>query len=328
MKLVRVLQRMTDRDSSGGSCARPKPAGGSVGNPACVWGNPGCEARGNEEAGRTLSPEICIVVDCRITPALRQWGKADALHVAEGSSSRSRAAVRRGHHRGLRTRHVSTGGTWELGEIQHSPQRCRPKGSRVRNVPGSATWEVVCPCREQRKNDGEVPEGEAIRRSPGDGMLEVLAEHSTDGRSAGRNLAVREGGEVRHKRPAVGKVKSDSATGGWKHARDLSSQSMSTQGHQTVWSARRKRRPEWCSRCWVPVASGEALAGKRFPLRNRMSESFTYGSVGGVGYNLGGNSRGRPAPTRKGTPTPYQPSVVTVMTLPSLGVLRCLRGRP
>ncbi len=39
--------------------------------------------------------------------------------------------------------------------------------------------------------------------------------------------------------------------------------------------------------------------------RNRMSESFTYGSVGGVGYNLGGNSRGRPAPTRNGTPQGY-----------------------
>ncbi len=208
VKLVNVLQWMTDRDGSGGSSTRPMPAGRSVGNPACVWGNPGCEARGNEEAGRTLSPEICIVVDTRITPMLRQRGKADAVHLAEGSNSRSLAAVQRGYHRGLRTRHVSTGGTWELGEIQHSPQKSRPKGSRVRNVPGLTTWEVVCPCRERRKSDGEVPEGEAIRRSPGDGMLEVLTEHSTEGRSAGRNLAVREGGEVRPKRPAVGKVKS------------------------------------------------------------------------------------------------------------------------
>ena len=129
MKLVRVLQRMTDRDSSGGSCARPKPAGGSVGNPACVWGNPGCEARGNEEAGRTLSPEICIVVDCRITPALRQWGKADALHLAEGSNSRSLAAVQRGYHRGLRTRHVSTGRTWELGRSNTLLKEAGRKGA-------------------------------------------------------------------------------------------------------------------------------------------------------------------------------------------------------
>ena len=170
--------------------------------------------------------------------------------------------------------------------------------------------EVVCPCRERRKSDGEVPEGEAIRRSPGDGMLEVLTERSTDGRSTGRNLAVREGGEVRHKRPVVGKVKPDSASGGRKQERHLRSPILSMESHQTVWSARRKRRPEWCSRRWVPEASGEALAGKRFPLRNRMSESFTYGSVGGVGYNLGGNSGGRPAPTRHGTPQVYRSCVV------------------
>jgi len=138
VKLVRVLQRMPDRDGPGGSSARPKPAGGSVGNPACAWGNPGCEARGNEEAGRTLSPEICIVVDCRITPELRQWGKADALHFAEGSSPRSLAAVQRGHHRGLRTRHVSTGGTWELGRSNTLLKASRSKGSRVTNVPGLA----------------------------------------------------------------------------------------------------------------------------------------------------------------------------------------------
>jgi hypothetical protein len=115
VKLVDVLQWVTDRDSSGGNPTRPKPAGRSVGNPACAWGNPGCEARGNEEAGRTLSPEICIVVDTRITPTLRQRGKADALQYAEGSSPRSPAAVRWGYHRGLRTRHASTGRTWELG---------------------------------------------------------------------------------------------------------------------------------------------------------------------------------------------------------------------
>ncbi len=130
MKLVRVLQRVTDRDSSGGSRARPMPAGGSVGNPACAWGNPGCEARGNEEIGRTLSPENCIVVDSRITPELRRWGKADALHVAEGSNPRSLAAVQRGYHRGLRTRHASTGGPWELGRSNILLKARRPNGSR------------------------------------------------------------------------------------------------------------------------------------------------------------------------------------------------------
>ena len=129
MKLVNVLQWVTDRDSSGGSLTRPMPAGRSVGNPACAWGNPGCEARGNEEAGRTLSPEICIVVDTRITPTLRRRGKADALHAAEGSNPRSLAAVQRGYHRGLRTRHVSTGRTWELGRSNTLLKEAGRKGA-------------------------------------------------------------------------------------------------------------------------------------------------------------------------------------------------------
>ena len=138
MKLVNVLQWVTDRDSSGGSPTRPKPAGGSVGNPACVGSNLGCGARGNEEIGRTLSPEICIVVDTRITLELRPRGKADALHVAEGSNPRSLAAVQRGYHRGLRTRHVSTGGTWELGRSNTLLKASRPNGSRGISFPGSA----------------------------------------------------------------------------------------------------------------------------------------------------------------------------------------------
>ncbi len=63
-------------------------------------------------------------------------------------------------------------------------------------------------------------------------------------------------------------------------------------------------------------------------LRNRMSELFTYGSVGGVGYNLSGNARGRPAPTRKGTLTPYQPSEVAVMIVVTRDVKRFLKGAP
>ena len=154
-----------------------------------------------------MSPEICIVVDNRITPKFRQRGKADALHSAEGSNPRSLAAVQRGNHRGLRTRHVSTGRTWELGRSDTLLNESRSKGNRVINVPGLADWRPLAPARSEERGGGEVPEGEAIRRSPRDGVLEVLADHSTDGRSTGRNLAVREGGEVRHKRPAVGKVK-------------------------------------------------------------------------------------------------------------------------
>ncbi len=52
------------------------------------------------------------------------------------------------------------------------------------------------------------------------------------------------------------------------------------------------------------------VAQRPWLLRNRMSESFTYGSVGGVGYNLGGNPGGRPAPTRNGTPQGYLSCIV------------------
>ncbi len=59
-----------------------------------------------------------------------------------------------------------------------------------------------------------------------------------------------------------------------------------------------------------------------------MSESFTYGSVGGVGYNLGGNSRGRPAPTRKGTPQGYLPFVLSERPAPSMDVKRRSTSAP
>ena len=62
------------------------------------------------------------------------------------------------------------------------------------------------------------------------------------------------------------------------------------------------------------------VAQRPWLLRNRMSESFTYGSVGGVGYNRGGNSRGRPAPTRNGTPQEYLSCIVAGRTAASMDV--------
>jgi hypothetical protein len=132
--------------------------------------------------------------------------------------------------------------------------------------------------------------------------LEVLAERSTDGRSTGRTLAVREGGEVRHKRPVVGKVKSDSASGGRKQERHLRSQILSIESHQTVWSARRRRRPEWCSSGWVPVASGDALAGKTVPAEEPYERIVHVRICGGRGYNRGATlGKARPYPERDAT---------------------------
>ena len=52
----------------------------------------------------------------------------------------------------------------------------------------------------------------------------------------------------------------------------------------------------------MPVAPAESLARKWFLPRNRMSELFTYGSVGGVGYNLGATrGKARSYPERDGT---------------------------
>ena len=115
MKLVNVSQWVPERGNSGGSPTQPKPACRLVGNPACAWSNSGCEAGGNKEVGRVSSPEICIVVDSRITLRCKPKGKADALERAEGSNPRKRMAVRWGFHRGLRPGHASTGETWELG---------------------------------------------------------------------------------------------------------------------------------------------------------------------------------------------------------------------
>ena len=68
------------------------------------------------------------------------------------------------------------------------------------------------------------------------------------------------------------------------------------------------------------------VAQRPWLLRNRMSESFTYGSVGGVGYNLGGNSRGRPAPTRNGTPQGYLSCRAAGRTAASMDVKRRSMG--
>ncbi len=155
MKLVNVSQRVPSAEYPRGSPARLMPAGRPVVNPACVWGNPGCGARGIKDAGRVLSPEICIVVDSRIATTPRRRGKADTLDVVEGSSSRQSAAVRRGHHRGLRPGHASTGETWELGRASSLLKPSRSKRNRVRNSSRLDRVEAIRPCRERTKGMAE-----------------------------------------------------------------------------------------------------------------------------------------------------------------------------
>jgi hypothetical protein len=224
MKLVNVSQWVPSAEYARGSPTRLMPAGRPVVNPACVWGNPGCGTRGIKDAGRVLSPEMYLVVVRRITITPRRRGKADTLHLVEGSSLRQSAAVLRGHHRGLRPGHASTGETWELGRSNTLLKRGRSTGSRVRNVSRLGREEAIRPYRERTKGMAErYRKARLTNRSPRDGVLEVLVEHSTDGRAKVRTLPAREGGEVRPKRPAVGKVKPGSASDGEKHARDSSS---------------------------------------------------------------------------------------------------------
>jgi hypothetical protein len=239
-----------------------------------------------------LSPEICIVVDTRITPTLRHRGKADALHSAEGSNPRSLAAVQRGYHRGLRTRHASTGRTWELGRSNTLLNESRSKGNRVINVPGLAERNPLAPAKSEEKGGREVPEGEAIRRSPRDGLLEVLAERSTEGRTTGRKpgRSGRRGSETHATRCREGEA--GHSSGGRKQGRDLSPITLSLGFRRIVaW-------PAFVAGCRVAMLCASGGSSPWLP-RNRMSELFTYGSVGGVGYNLGGNVRGRPASTHE-----------------------------
>jgi hypothetical protein len=192
------------------------PAGRSVGNPACAWGNPRCEARGNEEIGRTLSPEICIFVDIRITPELRPRGKADALQLAEGSNPHSLAAVRRGYHRGLRTRHASKGRTWELERSNTLLKASRLNGSRVINVPSLAEGKSLPWSGVKKRATERYRKARQYVRSPRDGMLEVLTERSTDGRSSGRNpgRSGRRGSESQATRCREGEVGHNALTEG------------------------------------------------------------------------------------------------------------------
>lgn len=216
MKLVNVSQRVPSEEGPRGSPARLKPAGRPVVNPACVWGNPGCGARGIKDAGRVIEPRNKLFVVSRITMTPRRRGKADALDLAEGSSSRQPAAVLWGHHRGPRPGHASTGETWELGRSNTLLKRSRSVGSRVRNVSRLDRVEAIRPCRERTKGIAErYRTARLTNRSPRDGVLEVLVDHSTEGRNRGQSplRSGRRGSEVQATRCREGETGHNVLTG-------------------------------------------------------------------------------------------------------------------
>ena len=213
MKLVNVSQRVPSADCPRGNPARPKPAGRPVVNPACVWGNPGCGARGIKDAGPVLSPEICIVVDSRITTTPRRRGKADTLHAVEGSSPRQPAAVLWGHHRGLRPGHASMGETWELGRSNALLKTSRSMGNRVKKISRLGRAEAIRRCQERKKGMAErYRTARLTNRSPRDGVLEVLVDHSTEGRYRGQSpdRSGRRGSETQATRCREGETRSGS----------------------------------------------------------------------------------------------------------------------
>lgn len=209
MKLDSVSQWVPERETSRGSPTRPKPAGRLVGNPACVWSDPGYEAGGNEDTGRVLSPENCHVVVSRITSRLRPRGKADALARAEGNNPRQRAAVQRGYRRGLRTGHVSKGEAWELGRSANLLNKRAGRWEAGQKITPARPWKLSARGRERIKREScEVPAGEATNRSPRNGVSEILVDHSTEGRSRGHSpiRSVRRGSEVQATRCREGET--------------------------------------------------------------------------------------------------------------------------
>ncbi len=129
-------------------------------------------------------------------------------------------------------------------------------------------------------------------------MLEVLVDHSTDGRDRGQSplRSGRRGSETQATRCREGETRSSIW---WEGTCERLELTKYVNGNPPdCVPARLDDVLEGSSR-WAPVTSGEVLARTWFLLRNRMSELFTYRSVGGVGYSLwsyGDRGEGPPLP--------------------------------
>jgi hypothetical protein len=171
---------------SRGRKSHPAKARRQAGRKPCVRrSDPGCGARGTEDAGRVWSPEMWIVVG-QVKPTPCSGRKAAARPASGGAGwapprSEAGACISRGD---LGTR-----------ETQHFPRRSRTWGTGVKNLQARQPV-AIRRCRERRKGllrgTGRRGTTEACR----DGVLGVSATHSTE-----------EGGEVRPKRPTGGKAK-------------------------------------------------------------------------------------------------------------------------
>ena len=117
-------------------------------------------------------------------------------------------------------------------------------------------------------------------------MLEVLVDHSTEGRNRGESplRSGRRGSETQATRCREGETRSSIW---WEETCERLELTKHVNGNPPdCVPARLEDVLEGSSR-WAPVTSGEVLARTWFLLRNRMSELFTYGSVGGAGHNPG-----------------------------------------
>ncbi|RZB33790.1 MAG: hypothetical protein SRB2_03687 [Desulfobacteraceae bacterium Eth-SRB2] len=85
-----------------------------------------------KDAGSVLSPEKCIVVDCKDNLCTCE-GKADALDAAEGRRLEGVMGECSSHHRGLRPGHVFKEVAWELGRPGSGLVEARYQGRKARS---------------------------------------------------------------------------------------------------------------------------------------------------------------------------------------------------
>jgi hypothetical protein len=207
-----------------------------------------------------------------------------------------------GHHRSLRAGHVFTGEIRELGRASRLlGSKSRSKGDRHQQHPG-VRWptqpaDEPTPARAGRdtktsastQGTGREPKANRLGRAKA-----VVATHNTAGQGAAMARARRRG-EPRPKGPTITPLEArEGNAGAWRLCQGKAGGTLSPLPVLTklAWIAQKSGRKRLCldgqqQSCRLWSAKPQVLGPKGSLLTNRMSESFTYGSVGGVGRKPG-----------------------------------------
>jgi len=246
-----------------------------------------------------LNSENCIVVDKRISPGNRTQSRRYPVTARQQSCPRQ--GERAGHHRGLRAGHVDKWVIRELGRASRLlGNNRRSKGDRRNQHPG--VWWPTRPAGEptpaftgrntkrsaSTQGTGREPKADRPGRTKA-----VVATHSTAGQW---ETADRTRGEPRPKGPTI--TLAGAREGNAGHDVSAKERQEGTLSPQTVLTklariaqepGRRGLRFGWAATVMTPcgVVNCKVLGPRGPLLTNRMSELFTYGSVGGVGSNPG-----------------------------------------